>query len=131
MSDTSLPWRVFGRMLRPYAFALMCSLISIWLVSSRHVEAIPQMHSGHGHVTGWIALAVAVLLFAGWLAHSDRMMRWGLLLSTGVWGLIATVAAFTQGLLSPYALISACWVAASGGAWLLEQAHARAPGVGR
>ena len=129
--STSLTYKICGRLIRPYALALTASLLSLWLVSVAHVEALPQMHSGHGHALGWFAFAVAGVLIAGWVAHDDRIMRLGLLLSTSVWGVVAFVSSVVVGPLSIFALISGCWVLASGGAWLLERAHAQLPGVGR
>ena len=72
-----------------------------------------------GHLVGTAAAAAVALLWAGWWARSDRLMRAGLIWTTGVWAAVGTVLALDIGS-QPSMWLAWCWAIASGGAWLLE-----------
>ena len=91
MTSTELPWQVWGRKIRPYAFV------------------------------GWAALAAVLLLWWGWWTQSERAMRTGLLLTSGALAARAAIVLLETGTASVAALLSIAWCVASGGAWLLER----------
>ena len=125
MPDTNLPWRLFGRLLRPYAFAVsLATAVVVWstvagLAVGELLDATP------GHIIAAAAAVSVALLWLGWWARSDQLMRWGLFWTTGVWSAVAGILALDIGALAPSTLLAACWAVASGGAWLLEATDSR------
>lgn len=124
MTDTNLPWRIFGRQLRPYALAVSLSTAligyAIWTGT-----ALGQLLDGFpGHVIATAAVAAVTLLWVGWWVRSNRLMRSGLFWTTGVWASVTAVLAIDVGW-NVNTMLAACWVVASGGAWLLEATDAR------
>lgn len=120
MSSTNLPWRLRGRFLRPYAFAVSIATAVIAYAILCHVAVGRLLNDGPGVITGIVGLAASILLWAGWWAKSDRWMRWGLFWTTGVWAAVTTILAFDVGVWNVNTLLAGCWALASGGAWLLE-----------
>ena len=119
MTDTTLPWRILGRIIRPYALAVsLATLVVVWSVTTD--SAVGELLDGApGHMVGTAAALSVALLWAGWWARSDRLMRWGLFVTTGVWAAVGTVLALDIGA-QPSMWLAWCWAVASGGAWLLE-----------
>lgn len=119
MTSTHLPWRIFGRLIRPYAFAVsLATIVVIWSMVTD--SAVGQLlDEAPGHVVGTAAALSVGLLVAGWWARSDKLMRAGLIQTTGVWASVGTVLALDIGA-QPSMWLAWCWAVASGGAWLLE-----------
>ena len=122
MTSTELPWQVWGRKIRPYAFAVsMASAVVAYAILVRHNDAGSHLESGSGVLVGWAAAAAVLLLWWGWWAQSDRTMRAGLLLTAGVFAARAAIVWLDQGTVGAAWLLSVAWCVASGGAWLLER----------
>ena len=119
MPDTSLPWRLFGRLIRPYALAVgLATLVVLWSVATE--SAVGQLlDGGPGHLVGAGAGLAVGLLWGGWWGRSERLMRAGLLWTTGVWASVGTILALDIGS-QPSMWLAWCWALASGGAWILE-----------
>jgi len=93
MADTELPWRIFGRLIRPYALAVsLATLVIVWSIATE--AAVGQLLDGPpGRIVVAAAAALAVaLLWAGWWMRSDRLMRAGLIWTTGVWAAVGGTA---------------------------------------
>lgn len=122
MTSTELPWHVWGRKIRPYAFAVsLASAVVAWAILVKHNDAGSHLESGSGVIVGWAALAAVLLLWWGWWAQSDRTMCAGLLLTAGVFAARAAIVWLDQGTVGAAWLLSVAWCVASGGAWLLER----------
>lgn len=126
MASTELPWQVRGRKIRPYAFAVsLASAVVAYAILVRHDDAGSHLESGSGVIVGWAALAAVLLLWWGWWTQSERAMRTGLLLTSGVFAARAAIVLLETGTASVAALLSiawcVAWCVASGGAWLLER----------
>lgn len=124
MSDTNLPWRIFGRAIRPYALAVSVATAVIAVACLQHVAVGKLLDGVAGDILGWVAALTAAALWVGWVAGSDRIMRAGLLWSAGVWGAVTTVL-LVDGVVWVNWALAAPWVIASGGAWLIEQSANR------
>lgn len=122
MTSTELSWHVWGRKIRPYAFAVsMASAVVAYAILVRHDDAGSHLESGSGLIVGWAALAAVLLLWWGWWAQSDRAMRAGLLITAGVFAARAAIVLMEGGPGTIATLLSVAWCVASGGAWLLER----------
>lgn len=126
MTNTNLPWLIFGRQLRPYALAVSLSAALVSYAAVAGVVPGSLLSGAPGRVVstvGWMAVG---MLWAGWWARSEKLMRWGLFWTTGVW---ATVTALLLADVGPTlnTALAGCWVVASGGAWLLEVSDGRGP----
>ena len=119
MSSTDLPWLVFGRKVRPYALWLsIATATSAWsLLTHRAVGA--SLDGVAGLIIGVCALAAVVVLWVGYLARLDQLMRSGLLLAVSSWFAIGVFLGLEAA--SPVsAILALCWAGASAGAYLLE-----------
>lgn len=119
MSSTDLPWLVFGRKVRPYALWLsIATATSAWSLLTH--RAVGESLDGlAGVVIGICALAAVIVLWVGYLARLDQLMRSGLLLAAGSWFAIGVFLGLEA--VSPVSTILAlCWAGASAGAYLLE-----------
>ena len=119
MPDTSLPWRIFGRLIRPYALAVSLATLVVRLSGATSSAVGPLVDGGPGHLVGAGAALAVGLLWAGWWARSEKMMRAGLLWTTGVWAAVGTILALDIGS-QPSMWLAWCWALASGGSWVLE-----------
>ena len=119
MSSTDLPWLVFGRKVRPYALWLsIATATSAWsLLTHRAVGA--SLDGAAGLIIGLAAAAAVVVLWVGYLARIDQLMRSGLLLAAGSWLAIGVFLAL-EGASPVSAILAFCWSGASAGAYLLE-----------
>jgi len=92
MTDTDLPWRLFGRLIRPYALAVsLATLVIVWSTTTE--SAVGQLlDEAPGHMVGTVAALAVALLWAGWWMRSDRLMRAGLIWTTGVWAAVGGTA---------------------------------------
>lgn len=129
MTSTDLPWRVRGRVLRPYAFAVSIAT-AVVTYSILAGVALGRTLDGTvpGVIVGLAGAGASVLLWVGWWAKSDRWMRWGLFWTTGVWASVWTILSFDVGWWNVSTMLAGCWAMASGGAWLLEVSnHPRPP----
>ena len=116
----SLRWQVLDRAIRPYAFAVaLATAVIFWTVAAN--TGIGTLLDGWaGDVIGVFAAVSVTLLFYGFWARSEATMRWGLLLTTGVWAAVGTVLILDIGFFTPSALLAVCWMIGSIGAWMLE-----------
>ena len=121
----TLPWRVVGRAVRPYAFAVsLATSVSVWSVATdRAVGALLDGLPG-AVIAAYGVIAVA-LLWLGFWARRDHWMRWGLLASAGYWAAVGTVIILEPGVALVSGWLALCWMLASGGAWALEKIDAR------
>lgn len=115
----TLPWRILGRAVRPYAFAVSLATAVVFASMLTESGVGESLDSWPGKVIGAAAGSVTVLLWAGWWLQRPGLMEHGLLLSTGVWASVCSVV-LLEGASWPSGLIAAAWMVASGGAWLLE-----------
>lgn len=124
----TLPWRILGRAVRPYAFAVsLATTVSIWSVSTD--RAVGELLDGWpGAVIAAYGVVAVMLLWLGFWARRDRWMRWGLLASAGYWAAVGAVVMLEPGVALISAWLAWCWTAASGGAWLLEEIDVRRRG---
>ena len=124
MTDTNLPWRIFGRLWRPYVLAVSLSVATITISVATGSAVGVYLDQWPGHVIGAMGAVTVVMLWWGFWARSDQWMARGLLWSAGVWAGVGTILAWEGG--APVSTALAwCWVIASGGAWLLEVADTR------
>ena len=121
MSDTALPWSLWGRKVRPYALAVSLSTAVIAWACLAGIAVGKLLDGLAGTIVGVAAVVTVAALWAGWLTRSEVWMHRGLLWSAGVWAAIATILAIDVGLINVNTLLAAAWVIASGGAWLLER----------
>lgn len=130
MSDDgrTLPWRMLGRAVRPYALAVsLATSVSVWSVSTD--RAVGQLLDGlPGAIIAAYGVLAVLLLWAGFWARRDGWMRAGLLASAGYWTAIGAVVLLEPGVALVSGWLALCWVVASGGAWLLEQVDRRRRG---
>ena len=121
MSDTALPWSLWGRKVRPYALAVSLSTAVIAWACLAGIAVGKLLDGLAGTIVGVAAVVTVAALWAGWLTRSEVWMHRGLLWSAGVWAAIATILTIDVGLINVNTLLAAAWVIASGGAWLLER----------
>lgn len=124
MSDTNLLWKFMGRQIRPYAFgvAYLCALIFIFNVFvGEGIGTLFDDQSMLGLTFGMTAFMCFIFLVTGWWIRSDKLMRWGLLLSCGLFSARAAFIFLDIGLAQLPGWISIGIVLMSGGAWLLER----------
>lgn len=124
MTDTDLPWLIFGRRMRPYSFALSISTSVItWSIFAG--STIGQLLDATlGQFAGIVGIVTVLLLIGGFWFRSDRLMTIGLLLSAGLWTTITMITGMEIGFFAVSTMMAGCWAVASGGAWLLEISHA-------
>ena len=121
MSDTHLPWQLWGRKVRPYVLAVSLSTAVIAYACLTGIAVGRLLDGATGIIVGAAAVVTVAALWWGWLAKSEAWMLRGLLWSAGVWAAITTILATDVGIVNVNTLLSAAWVIASGGAWLLER----------
>jgi len=124
VTSTDLPWTILGRKVRPYALAVslasLCVALTL-LARGQDAGAALDGRTGPAIAIGAMAFIAFALLMGGWWLRGERMMRWGLLASAGVSGARAGfIFLSTSDVFAVSAWLSACWVVASGGAYLLE-----------
>ena len=121
MSDTALPWSLWGRKVRPYVLAVSLSTAVIAWACLAGIAVGKLLDGLAGTIVGVAAVVTVAALWAGWLTRSEVWMHRGLLWSAGVWAAIATILAIDVGPINVNTLLAAAWVIASGGTWLLER----------
>ena len=121
MSATHLPWLLWGRKVRPYALAVSIATAVIAWACLAGIGVGRLLDGATGIIVGTVAVITVAALWWGWLASSERWMLRGLLWSAGVWAAVTTILATDVGIVNVNTLLSAAWVIASGGAWLLER----------
>lgn len=115
----SLPWRVFGRVIRPFSFAvsLATAVLTVGIVTNQTVGV--SLDGVAGHLIGVAAAASTVLMWWGWWGRSVWAMTQGLLVSAGVWA-AAGAAILFEGASWVSGCVALCWAIASAGSWILE-----------
>jgi hypothetical protein len=106
---------IFQRRFQPAALALS---LAAWIVAA--TWAIDGRFSGFAQVaTVAFATAVGIVMVAGWIKNSQRVLGWGYLLSSGLWGFVAWIAAVN---LLPWTsvLLAVAWAVLATGSYLLE-----------
>ena len=121
MSSTDLPWQLWGRKVRPYALAVSISTAVIAWACLAGIAVGRLLDGATGIIVGTVAVITVAALWWGWLAKSEAWMLRGLLWAAGVWAAVTTILATDVGIVNVNTLLSAAWVIASGGAWLLER----------
>jgi hypothetical protein len=121
MTRTELPRLFFGRLVRPYALAVMYStfVISWTLLVTRNGPGAALDRSLAGQAVGIVGMLAVVLLIMGFIKNSDEFMMAGMLLTTGAWCARGIFILLDQGFVEASAL-SFGWVLASMGAFFLE-----------
>ena len=86
MSDTFLPWRLFGRKIMPYALGvtLFMFLYAYTLLVYKNDTGDALDLSLVGYVIGWICLLNGIMMTIGWFKMSKLLLTYGLLISVGV-----------------------------------------------
>ncbi len=122
MSDTHLPFPPRrARRFRPYVFGVSIATAVIAWACLTGIAVGKLLDGATGIIVGAAAVVTVLALWWGWLASSERWMLRGLLWSAGVWAAVTTILATDVGIVNVNTLLSAAWVIASGGAWLLER----------
>lgn len=121
----TLPWRVLGRAVRPYALAVsLATTVSVWSVATN--RAVGELLDGlPGAVIAAAGTVAVALLWLGFWARRDAWMRAGLLASAGYWAAVGSVVLLEPGVSLVSGWLALCWTVASGGAWLLEKTDRR------
>lgn len=114
----SLPWRIFGRIVKPYAFAVAfaTAVVSWAVIAGVAVGAL--LDDWPGHIVGVVGWAAVVMLWAAWWSQSDRWMQRGLLATVFVWASVWAILLVDGAYVSAW--LSFAWAIASAGAWILE-----------
>ncbi len=115
----TLPWRVFDRAIRPFAFAvsLATAVLTLGVVLDATVGA--SLDGLAGHLIALAGAASMGLLWWGWWGRSNPPMAQGLLISAAVWA-AAGSAILLEGASWVSGCVALCWSAAAAGSWLLE-----------
>lgn len=128
MSDSNLPWKLFGRQIRPYSFGV-AYLCAVYFVFNIFVgQSVGTIFDDQSHIAltvGSVSLVCFAILMSGWWVRSDRLMRAGLLLSTGIFAARGVFVVLELGFAQLSAWVSLGLVMMSGGAWLLEKTAER------
>lgn len=120
---TTLPFKLFGREVRPVAAALVLATFTVFWINILDVfdEKIPAGSISGDIVGAAAALAVAALV-GGWVANSKRMAEVGMLLTAGVWFSRTIVLILLEGFDFYGVYLSGAWVVVAAGSFLLERA---------
>lgn len=119
MSDTELPWQLWGRKIRPYSFSLSiaCGVVAWSLLT--HNAVGKTLDGTAGIIVGICAVMAVLFLWVGYLGKNEIMMRHGLMASIGAWSAVGTFI-LLEGASLTSGLLAFCWAGASAGAYLLE-----------
>jgi hypothetical protein len=120
---TELPWLLWGRHVRPYAFAvsLMMGMLGWYILAvGNDAGTLFDGRTPPALIAGVAATTSCALLWAGFWLQSGSAMKTGLLLSAGVMFARAVLVAGASGWMAQSVWFSLAWVVASGGAYLLE-----------
>lgn len=121
----TLPWRVVGRAVKPYAFAVsLATSVSVWSVATD--RAVGELLDGlPGAIIAAYGVIAVALLWLGFWGRRDGWMRGGLLASAGYWAAVGAVIVLEPGVALISGWLAWCWALASGAAWLLEEIDVR------
>ena len=121
----TLPWRVVGRAVKPYAFAMsLATTVSVWSVATDRAVGLLLDGLPGAVIAAYGVIAVA-LLWLGFWGRRDGWMRGGLLASAGYWAAVGAVIMLEPGVSLVSSWLALCWMIASGGTWLLEEIDVR------
>ena len=116
----TLPWRVVGRAVRPYA--LILSVVTFVFGVNAILGRTTHLSGVWEDICGIIAVLSAGFLWAGWWARSLRAMAAGLVTACWTWAFVAVhLIATTGDVWSLSAWISGCWSALAGLLWLRDR----------
>jgi len=121
--STYLSVRLFGRKIKPYAFALSLTMFVLAYMMFNHLAVGEFLRGWQGTVAGVTAAVSAVWLSLGWWLQKQPFLEWGLLLATGAWMVVSSVLAFEFGVFYHNTLLAFCWAVASVGSWVLERSQ--------
>jgi hypothetical protein len=121
MPPMNLHWNVFGRPIKPVAFALMWSLLVVAWAAFTNQGVLDG--SDWADALGGGSIVVASMFMTGWWKNSQRMAEWALLSAFYIWAvrfflvvLVANNPISQEGL-----WLSIGWMIVSGGSYLLEK----------
>ena len=116
----TLPWRLLGRAVKPYALAVsFATAVVSWAILAG-VAVGQLLDVWPGQIVGVAGWAAVGLLWAGWWGQRDDLMQHGLLTTVFVWASVWGILIWDTGLGSVSAWLALAWAMASGGAWILE-----------
>ena len=121
MPPQNLSWSIFGRPIKPVAFALAISMLIISFSAYQDFGVLGKSKWADG--LALVAVLDAVFLTFAWVRSSQLYAEWGLLLAFAVWDVRFWLIVFvssnpisTEGL-----WLAACWSIVAGGSYLLEK----------
>ena len=125
MPPSSLPTR--NRSIKPVAAGIGVGMLVLWWFDVVFSSGLDQVSSGwFGDLSGWVALAAAVLLLAvGPMAQSRLALEIGLMLAAGVWSGRAVYFAFAGLLDTIFFWLAVAWVIVIVGTWLHDSMWVR------
>lgn len=109
---------ILARRVQPAAFALTLACITIAL-SWWGFDRIPGPWE---QIVAVSMAGIALWLTAGWIANSQRMMRWGLLAAAFTWVYVSLIAWLSISRAPANWLTALAWAALAAGSYWLEQA---------
>lgn len=115
-------WTVFGRPVKPVAFALMLTMLTIsWAAWS---DAGLLGAAVGADFLGIAAGSVGLLLFTAWWRRSQRLAEWGLLMAFAIWFFRTFLVVMLNWGNAPTDgwFLSLSWVLVAGGSYWLEKA---------
>jgi hypothetical protein len=111
---------VWGRAIRPVAFGIMLSMITVFVfyVFAADTESA---HNEYAEAVGYGALAVAIMLAAGWGSKNQKLLEWGLLFASGAWVSRWFLLLFTDKWDTVGFYLTGCWIVVTAGTYLAER----------
>jgi hypothetical protein len=126
MPPLNLPWKAFGRPVKPVAFALMVTMISTFAVAYAG-DAVAIGNTFYSQLVGFFAAVVASTLIVGWVWRSQRLAEFGMLGCFAVWMFRLGVYLTDVHPVGDRYVLAAMYALISGGAYLLEKADPSNP----
>lgn len=120
MPPMNLPITIFGRPVKPVAFGLGVYM-AVFMVYNLIDKGVFG-NSEWGDVLAVIAGAALTLLTVAWVANSQRLAEWGLLLSCSVFLIRGIFLVLTLGIVSEAVYYQLANVLIAGGSYFLERA---------
>lgn len=130
MPPLNLPWRIFGRPVKPVAFALGITMLILGAFSIADLGILGA--SEWSDFLGGAAFAVACVFAGAWWTRSQAAAEWALLGAFFAWGIRLWAILLVQGWHSfstEGLYLSLAWLILAGGSYLLERADPAADGM--